>query len=97
MQPTRSLSRIWTRAPTGQVSVDGVAAGTYLHRLLEQPEPRHALVRALAAARGYGWQPDPVPPRDSYDALADVLESMLQLDSRYLPILATLQNPGLPA
>jgi hypothetical protein len=33
-----------------------VAAGTYPHGLLEQPEPRHGLVRALSAARGYAWQ-----------------------------------------
>jgi cobyric acid synthase len=44
------------RGSDGTVSVDRVAAGTYPHGLLEQPEPRHGLVRALSAARGYAWQ-----------------------------------------
>ena len=66
--------------PDGVVSADGAVAGTYVHGLLEQPGPRQALLRALAAARGFRWQPDATPPRDAYDALADVLEHSLRLE-----------------
>jgi hypothetical protein len=46
--------------------------------VLERPEPRHALLTALAARRGYGWQPAMAPPIDPYDRLADVLAGCLR-------------------
>lgn len=67
--------------PDGAVSNDGVVVGTYLHGLLERPEPRRALVRALAAARGYTWQPTATAALvDPFDRWADVLEGCLRLD-----------------
>jgi adenosylcobyric acid synthase len=66
--------------PDGAVSADGLVAGTYLHGVWERTEARHALVRTLAAARGYAWQPGQTPARDAYDALADVIEAAVRLD-----------------
>ena len=66
--------------PEGSVSIESAVVGTHMHGLLEQPEPRHALVGALAEARGFTWRADATPPADPYDALADVLEATLRLD-----------------
>jgi adenosylcobyric acid synthase len=75
--------------PDGAVSADGLAAGTYLHGILERPEPRHALLQELAATRGFSWQPDNGPPADPYDRLADLFEETIQLDAARLPSLAS--------
>ena len=68
----------------GAVALDGAVAGTYLHGVLERPEPRQALLSALAARRGFAWQPV-APPADAYDRLADVLEASLRLDRLHVP------------
>jgi adenosylcobyric acid synthase len=64
----------------GAVTPEGRVAGTYLHGVLELAEPRHRLLRALAASRGFTWSPAAEPQVDAYDILADTLESCLQLD-----------------
>jgi adenosylcobyric acid synthase len=63
----------------GQVSEDGTIAGTYVHGLLERPEPRAALLGALAAARGLVWLPTPDTDTDPYDLLADAIETNVAL------------------
>jgi adenosylcobyric acid synthase len=65
----------------GAVSPDGRVAGTYLHGMLEQAAPRHRLIHALAARRGFAWSPATRPALDVYDVLADTLEQSLRLDS----------------
>jgi adenosylcobyric acid synthase len=64
----------------GSIATDAQVAGTHLHGVLERPEPRHALIRALARARGFAWAPETAPAPDPYDALADVLAQTLRLD-----------------
>jgi adenosylcobyric acid synthase len=59
--------------------VCGVIAGTYVHGIFERPEPRKALLSALAAARGFDWVADLNAHGDPYDRLADVIESHLDL------------------
>ena len=76
--------------PEGVVARDGLVAGTYLHGVLERPEPRRALISSLAARRGFAWQPDPTPAADPFDRLADVLQSSLRLDAVSLPAAAIL-------
>jgi adenosylcobyric acid synthase len=66
--------------PEGSVSRSAQVVGTHLHGFLERPEPRQALVQALAGSRGFAWQPGAVTAPDPYDALADVLEATLRLD-----------------
>jgi len=66
--------------PEGSVAADAPVVGTHLHGLLEQPEPRHAMVHALAATRGFTWHPGAASGRDPFDALADLLEATLRLD-----------------
>ena len=78
--PGLALLDLDDAVPDGAVAPDGSVAGTYLHGLLERPEPRHALVSALAARRGLTWRPG-APPADAYDRLADILEASLQLDT----------------
>jgi adenosylcobyric acid synthase len=75
----RPLLRLRPRAD-GAVSDDGRIAGTYLHGMLEQPEPRRRLLRALATRRGFDWSPAKDPAADPYDILADTLEASLQLN-----------------
>jgi adenosylcobyric acid synthase len=65
--------------PEGAVSASGVVAGTYLHGIFERPEPRHALLGALASTRGFRWNPGPERKVDAYDALADVLAVAIDL------------------
>jgi adenosylcobyric acid synthase len=72
--------------PDGAVSADGMVAGTYVHGIFERPEPRHALLAALAGIRGFNRTPRPEPDSDAYDALADVLAEAIDL--RTLPCLA---------
>jgi adenosylcobyric acid synthase len=67
-------------AQDGAVTSDGRVAGTYLHGLLEEPAPRHRLLSALAARRGFNWSPADKPQADPYDLLADTLENSLELD-----------------
>src|SRR5439155_11131781 len=74
----------------GSVSADAPVVGTHLHGVLEQPEPRHALVRALADARGFTWHPGAAPALDPYDILAGVLEATLRLDGLRVSSLAPL-------
>ena len=66
--------------PEGTVSAGAPVVGTHLHGVLERPEPRHALVRALAATRGFSWDSGDAPTPDPYDRLADVLEATLRID-----------------
>jgi adenosylcobyric acid synthase len=87
------------RGPDGAVSTDGQVAGTYLHGLLERPEPRHALVRALAARRGFAWQPTPTEA-NPFERWAAIVETNLALNAAQLPSLAALQpalGPAVPA
>lgn len=74
--------------PEGSASIHMPVVGTSLHGLLERPEPRHALLRALAASRGFAWHSAAAPASDPYDVLADVLESTLQLDGLQVASLA---------
>jgi len=63
----------------------GLVAGSYLHGLLDRPEPRRALLDALRARRGL----PPLPPGEAldpaarrarqYDGVADLLERYLDL------------------
>jgi adenosylcobyric acid synthase len=75
--------------PEGSVAANGAVVGTHLHGLLERPEPRHALVHALAETRGYTWHARATPAPDPYDALADVLEATLRLDGLQASSLAS--------
>jgi cobyric acid synthase len=68
------------------VSSDGAVAGTYVHGIFERAEPRHALLRALARARGFERTPGRDCDVDPYDALADVLAETIDLHT--LPCLA---------
>jgi adenosylcobyric acid synthase len=79
----------------GGVSEDGRVAGTYLHGVLERAEPRHRLIAALAARRGFTWSPAAGPRLDAYDLLADTLEASLRLDA--IPSLAPYAPPGAAA
>jgi adenosylcobyric acid synthase len=81
------LLRLEGGAVDGAVARDGCVAGTYLHGLLERAEPRHALVAALAAGRGFGWRAGP-PPAEPYERLADLLEVSLRLDRVRVPCAA---------
>jgi adenosylcobyric acid synthase len=63
----------------GEVGADGSIAGTYVHGIFELPEPRRALVQALARHRGFEWSPSPDLDSDPYDRLADVLAANLSL------------------
>jgi adenosylcobyric acid synthase len=65
--------------PDGGVAADGSTAGTYVHGIFEQPEPRQAVIRALARARGFEWNPPSVPDVDPYDELARVLADTVSL------------------
>jgi adenosylcobyric acid synthase len=69
----------------GSISDDGLVAGTYLHGILEQAPPRHALLQALARARGFTFRPAPIASPDVYDQLADVLQATLQLPTTRVP------------
>jgi adenosylcobyric acid synthase len=75
----------------GSVAPDAPVVGTHLHGFLDQPEPRHALVHALAATRGFTWQSGATPALDPFDTLADVLETTVFLDglraSSLVPLL----------
>ena len=73
----------------GSVAVDAPVVGTHLHGVLEQPQPRHALIHALAASRGFTWDPG-VPAPDPFDALADVLEATVRLDGLRVASLLAL-------
>ncbi|MBV9357956.1 MAG: cobyric acid synthase [Chloroflexi bacterium] len=74
----------------GAVRADGAVAGSYVHGLLETAAPRRALLRALAARRGFSFVPDPTPPDNPYDRVADAIEANLRLDPGELPALAPL-------
>jgi adenosylcobyric acid synthase len=65
--------------PDGEIGPDGSIAGTYVHGIFESPEPRHALIRALARQRGFEWSPSRDLDSDPYDRLADVLAANLSL------------------
>jgi adenosylcobyric acid synthase len=66
-------------AAEGSVSRDMPVVGSSLHGLLEQAEPRRALLRALADLRGFTWRHG-APLADPYDTIADVLEGTLRLE-----------------
>jgi adenosylcobyric acid synthase len=85
------LIRLEAGSTEGVVARDGCVAGTYLHGVLERPEPRRALLAALAARRGFVWQPRSGPAPDPFDRLADVLESSLRLDALRLPAASMLR------
>jgi adenosylcobyric acid synthase len=76
----------------GSVATDRPVVGTHLHGILEQPEPRHALIHALAASRGFTWDPGTVPAPDPFDTLADVLEATLHLDGLRVSSLMPLRS-----
>jgi hypothetical protein len=57
-----------------------------VHGIFERPEPRRALITALANARGFNWSAGAHGELDPYDALADVLAETLDL--RGMPALA---------
>jgi adenosylcobyric acid synthase len=65
--------------PDGCVSADGSVAGTYLHGIFEQAEPRHAVLEALAQDRGFSRSPARNHTADPYDELAGVLSVTLDL------------------
>jgi adenosylcobyric acid synthase len=73
--------------PDGSVTSDGLVAGTYVHGIFESAEPRQALVRALARARGFSTGPAFTPQTDPYAELADVLAETLRLDTTRVPAL----------
>jgi adenosylcobyric acid synthase len=66
--------------PDGAVSSNGLIAGTYLHGIFDEAEPRQAVLLALARARGFSWHAGPTEQVDPYDELADVLSAALNLD-----------------
>jgi adenosylcobyric acid synthase len=66
-------------SPDGGVNADGLAAGTYLHGMFEQPEARYALVRVLARTRGFEWSPPSLTAHDPYDELARTLAESVSL------------------
>jgi adenosylcobyric acid synthase len=66
--------------PEGVVAPGAAIVGTHVHGLFERAELREALVHALAASRGFVWQPGVEPAADPYNVLADVLEATLRLD-----------------
>ncbi len=72
----------------GSVNTDGSVAGTYVHGLFEQPEPRYALIRALAQIRGFEWRPAPVQDSDAYDKLAKTLAESVSLHTTRVSCLA---------
>ena len=72
----------------GCVSGDMQVVGSSLHGLLECFEPRHALLEALAAARGFAWYSTTMRPANPYDVIADVLEAALHLDDLGVASLA---------
>ncbi len=72
----------------GSVAADAAVAGTHVHGLLDRPEPRHALLQALAARRGFRWRPAAASVSDPYDAFADVVEATVQLDGLGASFLA---------
>lgn len=71
--------------PDGCVTADGIVAGTYLHGIFEQTEPRQALLDALAHARGFSRSPAVAASADPYDELAGVLAATLDLSVTRLP------------
>jgi adenosylcobyric acid synthase len=73
--------------PEGAISDDGLVAGTYVHGIFEQTPARHALLRALAGARGFAFRPPATTAPDVYDQLATVLQSTLQLHTTRVPTL----------
>ena len=64
----------------GNVSDDGLVAGTYLHGILEQSDFRCAVLRALARRRGFAWTATPQPAVDPYDQLASMLADSVRFD-----------------
>jgi len=78
--------------PEGGVSADGVVAGTYVHGIFEQPQPRHALLAALASNRGFAWNAGVQRLVDPYDALADVLADALDLGGLELTLLTSFRT-----
>src|SRR5579859_741064 len=76
--------------PEGSASANAPVVGTHLHGLLEHPQPRRSLLRALAATRGFTWHPLAVSAPDPFDTLADVLETALRLDALRVSSLASV-------
>jgi adenosylcobyric acid synthase len=86
------LLQLGPGVPEGVVARNGLVAGTYLHGVLERAEARRALVSALAARRGFAWQPELAEAPDPFDRLADVLESSLRLDALRVPAARMLAS-----
>jgi adenosylcobyric acid synthase len=80
LEPTRVALLRLASAEDGMVRRDGLVAGTYVHGLFEQAQPRQALLHALAAARGYAWQPGRAQ-RDPYNRIADAIDFLSLWDS----------------
>jgi adenosylcobyric acid synthase len=69
-----------TGGPDGGVTADGLVAGTYVHGVFEQAEPRAALVQELARRRGFELKSaSTAPAADPYDQLAAMLSETLDL------------------
>jgi adenosylcobyric acid synthase len=78
LSPNNALITLADGSPDGAVDSAGNVAGTYLHGIFEASPPRHALVRALAARRGFTWSPN-AASNDPYDRLAETLAQTLDL------------------
>jgi adenosylcobyric acid synthase len=85
--PNALLDLAGQGGPDGSISSDGLIAGTYVHGIFEWAEPRHALVQALARARGFATGPAFSVQTDPYTELANVLADTLRLDTTRVPTL----------
>jgi adenosylcobyric acid synthase len=59
----------------GFLSADGSVASSYVHGLFEGGSARTALIQALAARRGFRWQPG-TERADAFDRLADAVSRL---------------------
>jgi adenosylcobyric acid synthase len=81
--PGTALLDLGERADGG-VTADGRVAGTYVHGMLEQPRPRHLLMRTLASLRGFHWHAGLLPSDDPYDRLAETIGATVRITAPHL-------------